>query len=621
MPKYVESKHSARPDQDRISATWWREEPREMARALTSLMEALRTEQGARDRANLIYYSMFAGVGLSGLKGNKYARRKPNTGTLRLNLSRAIASAANSKIAKNKPRIIALTEGGNWSQMTRAKKWTKAINGTFHAIRLYEHMQRAQLDSCVVDLGAVKFFRRGKKVCAERVFGPELRVDDAEGRYGAPRSLYHTKTVAREKLLADFGDDANAKKLIRKAPRADGAAFESGRWQADVVEVTEAWHLPSGESAGDGVRALCVKDGTLGRPDEWAHEYFPFVFQIWEQMPLGFLGQSISAQTVGIQHAINKALQDIEEHNSLSTGYVAIEKNSKISKAAFTNDVWRLIEYVGTAPQYISPSAVPPEKLAYLQFLVQRGYEEAGLSQLSVNSKKPAGLDAAVALREFNDIESERFQMTAQRYEQSYVDAAHIISDLYEEIYEDEGELTVYAPDGSKLLDAIDWEKARMDRDDFVARVVPTSFLPSTPSAKLQTIQEMIQGGLLSREEGMMLLDFPDLEQVSNMRNAPLRNLLWRIETILDPDADPGKQAMAATPEPFTLHKLALDLSRSAYNDAQANGAPEANLETLRRFMVRCESELAKQAAPPPAPPQIAPPMSPPALPAPPVAA
>ena len=46
----------------------------------------------------------------------------------------------------------------------------------------------------------------------------------------------------------------------------------------------------------------------------------------------------------------------------------------------------------------------------HLDRLYNRSFEIAGISQLSAQSSKPSGLDSGRALREFSDIESERFQ-------------------------------------------------------------------------------------------------------------------------------------------------------------------------------------------------------------------
>ena len=617
MPKYLESQFTRGKHPDGAQGAWWSAPKGKAHEAVTPLLAALQHEQGRRDFVNKVCLSLFLGHSVQGTTGNKYAQRDALSGQLRLNVARTVAAAANAKIAKNKVRILYMTEGGDWQQQTRARRMTKVVNGTFHSARLYEEMPRAQLDSCVFDLGAVYFYREGKKVCCERVPGTELRVDSTDARYGRPTQLHREMTVPRDALLARY---PKHKKLIDEAPRTDQAAFSQGRWVADAIEVRASWKLPSRPGAADGRYVVTLAGADL-EDAVYERDYFPFVFLVWEPSPFGFYGQSVCSQLIGIQHSVTKTADDIQEHCDLSTGFVAIEAGSNVSKASFTNEIMKLIEFSDTPPAIIAPPAFQPEKLQWLQFLLQRAPQDVGMSELSVTSRKPAGLDSGKALREFNDLESERFQMVQQRYEQAFVDAANIITDLYEDIYEAEGNFDLRAQ-GHKLIETIDWEKARMDAEDYVVRPVPTSFLPSTPAAKLQTIQEMAQAGFLSREEALLLLDYPDLESVNNSRNAAYLNILWRIETMLDPDASPRDLRTAVQPVPMTHTLLARQLALSAYHDAESKGAPDDVLENVRRFLSRLdEQERAAQAAPAPAPaPPAAPEMTPDApIPAPPM--
>lgn len=613
MPKYRESQFEKRSGKDDgvVKAAWWTEPKDRVHKAVSALLETLRQDQQTRDADNHLYLRMFMGRSGGGIKGDAYARAGKNTGALNINVARTTASAANAKVAKNKVRVLHLTEGGNWGQQARAKRLTKLINGIFYASSVYREMARAQLDACIWDLGAVYFWREGTKVKCERVPGCELRFDAYDARYGRPSQLIRDMVVPRAKLLAEYAGDKAVCKIIKEAPRAESDAHRPGQWVADCVEVRHAWHLKSGEGADDGYEAVTLQNGTL-YCEPYKHDYFPFVFHIWEENPLGFGGQSVCSQLVGIQASVTKVARDIQDHSDLSTGFVAMESGSQVSKAAFTNDVWRLIEFTGTPPQMIAPPAFQQEKLAWLQFLLSRAPQDVGMSEMSVTSRKPAGLDSGKALREFNDLESERFQMVQQRWEESFVHASNIICDLLEEAHEEDGDFEIKVG-ASKLIESISWAAARIDRENYTTRPVPTSFLPSTPSAKLQTIQEMMQAGMLGREEGLLLLDYPDLERVNNQRIAPLLNIEWRIERMLDPD-----KPKYEPPESFMNLPLALKLARDAYNQAQQDGVPELNLQMLRDFASDCErimaEQAAKNAAPPPAAPGAPAPMPDPSM-------
>lgn len=585
MPKYLDSKFTKSPGVSHINSAWWLEDKKKLHEHIQPLVHRLEEEQRHRDYQNRLAYSMWLGHGIAGLEGNRYTVKHRSTGSLRVNLARAICSAANSKLAKGKVRVLYLTEGGNFSQQARAKRLTKVVNGTINGSGFHEENARAQLDSTIFDLGAVYFWKEGEKVRCERVPGHEIRVDAMDARYGKPSQLHRTKVVARSELLARYKDKPKLVKAIKAANMSEGTTQSGSRYIADSVDVTFSWHLPSIRDAKDGLFSITCDGATL-EVSEWRHDFFPFVFHQWEPNPFGLYAQSICSILVGIQHSINRVVQDIQDHVDLSTGFVAIESGSNFNQQALTNETWRVCEFSNTLPQYVTPPAFQQEKLLWLDWLVNRGHEDSGLSQLFVTSRKPDGLDSGKALREYNDQNSERFQMAQLRFEKTYVDAARIIAALYEDIYQREGAFEIRAY-GAKTIDRIDWEKARLDEEDYICRPVPTSFLPTTPGAKLQTIQEMLQAGLLGREEAMLLLDYPDLERANMLNNAPILNIEKVIEDMLDPDNPTYRP-----PEPAMNLQLAMKMVGASYNEAQAGGAPVENLNLLNKFLAACERLL-----------------------------
>ena len=59
--------------------------------------------------------------------------------------------------------------------------------------------------------------------------------------------------------------------------------------------------------------------------------------------------------------------------------------------------------------EYHSPNLVSAELLSERERLLGLTLQMPGISQLAARSMKPAGLDSGVALREYQDIEAERF--------------------------------------------------------------------------------------------------------------------------------------------------------------------------------------------------------------------
>ena len=65
-------------------------------------------------------------------------------------------------------------------------------------------------------------------------------------------------------------------------------------------------------------------------------------------------------------------------------------------------------------------------------------------------------------------------------------------------------------------------------------RVFPTSALVAPPSDRLADIQELLAAGFISKEDGMKLLDFPDLQQFYKFNNSGSDDIDRTIELIVE---------------------------------------------------------------------------------------
>ena len=207
-----------------------------------------------------------------------------------------------------------------------------------------------------------------------------------------------------------------------------------------------------------------------------------------------------------------------------------------------------------------------------------------------------------MALREFNDIESERFAVIGQRWEQFFIDIAAQAVDQATDLYTKENDLEVKVP-GKSFIEKIKWSEVSLPADAYIMRCFPSSILPTTPAGRLQVVQELIQGGFLSKEEGLALLDFPDLERQLNLSNAAIDDVMEQLEKIVE-------DKKYDTPEMYQNLQLAVKLGQSAYLKARADNQPQDVQELLRRYIDDAQAMINDQAAeqaPPAAPPGAAP--------------
>jgi hypothetical protein len=560
--------------------------------AVNDLVETLRREQDYRERANLLALQLYGGANYAGLHGAQYSRYVGGQ-RLALNVVRAVCSTATSKIAKMKPRVVALTEGGSGPQRQRAQRLTKFIAGIFYETHLYAIGQRVFLDSAIFDEGAVHVFEEDDRVKIERVFPNELIVDDAEAINGEPRSIHRVRDIPREVVRSRWpGYD----RQVLDAPRGDLVAAGSG-WQPDMIRVTESHHLPTHAGKKDGHHSITIKTATL-LDEPWEKDYLPYEVLRWDLMPLGWHGSGLARQLFRLQYEINMLLESIEQSLRLSRPYILCEREAHLNEAQLTNELWRVLEYDRGAnpPSPVTPPIVHPQVIEQLDRLYERSFEITGISQLSAQSKKPEGLNSGKALREFNDIESERFQMASQRYEDFYLGVAEKAIDIARDIGGRRKNYRVKSPHKS-AVDLIRWNEVDMDADSYVMRLMPTSFLPTTPAGKLATIEEMLQAGLVEKDEALAMLDYPDLEGIAGRRNAAINNIDRRIDLMLS--EEPGYER----PEPFDNLPLLKRRVVEAYQQAKLDGTPDVNLELLRRQIEDVDDLVAMAQPQSPTPP------------------
>lgn len=591
-------------DQERrkadIDPYWWNSSsPHE---SVFPLVEGIRARQAYQSAQNLKYCRLYSNMDLAGLGFQNYTQRTAapfKSNRLTLNIVQSCVDTSAAKIAKNKPRVQFLTKNGDYTEKRKAEKLTQFMEGMFHKTGIYSITSRAFVDACVLGTGAVKVYLEDDEIKCERVFAEELTVDDVEGMYGSPRQLHRTKMYSRDVLSAMFP-------RFRQEIRETTSVENSEQGVPDQVKVIESWHLRSGKEGKDGLHTICISSATLFE-EEFTEDQFPFVFFRWIDKLLGFWGQGLAEQLVGIQVEINKVLQNIQAaQNLMCVPRIMVEEGSKVSPQMVTNIAGNFIRYRGTPPSFNVGSAMPTEMYSYLDKLIQRSYEFSGISQLSAAQKKPAGLDSGVALREYQDIESERFMLTAMRYEEMHLEVAKRIIDLARRLYtEDDIDLSVKTVTG-KFLKSIKWSDVDMDDEEFTMQMFPVSLLPTTPAGKLQTVQELVQAGFMPREAAIGMLNLPDVDSWLAYQTADQDN----IERVIGLILDKGKYTV---PEKTWNLPMATEMCKQSIFMAQNDGVDEDRIDLLRTLQQAIDTLASSQALPNTAPPPGAPPIASPA--------
>lgn len=531
-------------------------------------------------------------------------------GPVTMNIVKSAIDTVTSMVAKNQPRATFMTDNADYSTTQRAKGLERFIEGEFQRTEVYDDAVRMFRDAAITGTGALKIHEdENGKASVQRVLPWELVVDDAECLAGAPRQMHELRFVDRDVLKALYPDRAVE---IEMACADD----KIRRWnsyrqvESELIPVVESWHLPSGPDEDDGRHAISI-DGCTLRWDPWKKDYFPFVIFRWAERLTGFWGCGLSEELAGIQNKINKINWHITRCHDLTNSYVLVQSVDAALriKASGGPEPLQLLPFRGTIkPEFVTPPAVQPELYRHLDYLIQQAYRIAGISEMSATSQKPAGLESAVALQTYNDIETQRFSIQAQRYERAILEVARQIVRLMHDIG---GNDTTTNWRSGNLSKTIKWKDVKIDEDIYVMSIQAASIQSRLPSGRIQAAIELGNAGLLERDELRRLVGHPDLERSMSLANASIDHAEAIVERLTNGKYDP--------PEALDNLPVALKyVTQSFMILKDKEGVPEEILDNFRMWMRQAlremktpsapEAQAAPFAAPPPAPPGPPPP-------------
>jgi hypothetical protein len=571
---------------------WWLSKKSDLAGAITATCKTIQEADSPRQTQYQIDTRLYSNVNMLGLNGLSFTKVSSIASSIKdrvtYNVCQSVIDTIVAKMAKNRPKPLFLTSGGDYKLVRKAKKLSKFCDGIFYENDAYKWGPEILRDACIYGDGIVHIFEQNGRVKWERVVATELIVDTIESMYGDARQMHRIKAVDRGVILDSF---PNKKKIIEVANSTSGDLTGMYVNTADLVTIRESWHLRSGPDAKDGLHVISLENGELF-VEEWDKDYFPFVFIKSSKRPFGFWAQGTVERLQSMQLEINKILWVIQRSMHLHGTYrVWLKTGSKLPKEHVNNDIGAVL-VSDEMPQYLSSSFIPAEYFQHLTTLKEQAYNQEGISQLSAVAKKPAGLDSGKALREYNDIESDRFTVLGQHYEDFFMDCAKLSIAVAKEIHEEKGEYKVQAP-GKKFTETIDWADIDLEEDEYIMKCFPVSSLPDDPAGRLQTIQEYMQAGILSIRQGRRLLDFPDLEAEETLDTAREEYL----HTILEKIVDEGDYTV---PEPEDDLQLANELVLEYYAVGKNQGLEDDRLELLRRFRDQVNVLVMKATPPPP---------------------
>lgn len=561
-----------------------------------------------RQDLNLLYASLFEGTELTSLY--QYGgQATQNGGAFKAggvasestwNQVRSVVLTVSSQVSRSKPRARCVTTAGNWRQAQRAKKLTQLGDGLFSLNRVYEKTQFGFMQAGAWDVVGLETIKGQFRPELAVVRGYEILIDANDGIDACPQTLYRRKFLSRKTVLKKLGKTAEQKAAIASAPKED-PTMQGGR--ADLIRVYEAWHLPTSKGGGDGRHVIAVKGegGTL-LDEEWKKDYHAIRLFCWDPALTGPYGRSAAEVLLPNQIAINVLLDRVAKAQHLAcVPRVGIQRGSKILKSEITNQIGSVIQFGTMPPVWWSPTALSPEVYQHLERHWAKGFESYGVSPSLASGQKSAGTVSGEAIRESLDVQTARFAVLSQRWEQLHLDIFRAFVDICRELYAEDPDRRIAAP-GTQLLDSIRWKDIDLEEDAFVIELHPTSLLPTTPQGRIDRVKELVTEGIWSPKRGEAALDDLDVERNMSADRAAEKEAEKLCEDMLQD----GKYR---TPDPAMDLATCLRVGTQYRASGELGSVPEKHLDQLYKWLDDVAA-LQAQIKPPPAPamPGAAPP-------------
>lgn len=628
------------------SADWPTKKGAELHGALTSVFQTVRDESEWRLEADELHLGFYKQSERYGVRGASQRFAEYDQATLPHNVCRGGVDTLQAKIAKRRPLPVAHTQAGNWSQQKRARKMSQFLEGEFYRQRIYEkHAPIIVRDALIFGRGHLCVFVSGKRIRVERRFPWEVFDDEWDARYGSPRNRFYVRSMDQGVALETFarteagGWSQESKRAIEQAglfsAQLDTDYLNTTVQRIHIVDVyhlcddpdahdacgdEEAEHANSddeetdegtGETRGRGGqpkkhkctgRHLVFTTAGILIDEPWPYDYFPDVQINYNEPVVGSKGTGLVEQLEGYQYAINETCEALAEQYRLSGVHVLVPDNAKVSYTDIRNGINIMGHAPGGEPKIFHADLVNEHMRARPRELRQDALNDVGLSEMSVQSEKPAGITAAIALQTLDDKETERFFIFDTAFSTWNLELGRRFVDCAKLIAKTHGEYAVSVPMKKGLL-PLKWTDVYVDGAEL--KLSPTSYLPTEPAAKRQALNDMWESQQIDRATFLRLLDDPDLRAELDLETADKMVIDEMLERMRDAEEDDGEEAYMPPSEyqqiwiedPQTGRKKpgwAPRRAQQTYNRALLDGAPEFNLDLLRRFMKACDDIIKK---------------------------
>ena len=399
----------------------------------------------------------------------------------KVNVIKSVIDSLVSKLANQKVRPYFCPVNG----LFETRKIVKQAQQFFDIIYDKEHVQNkvslAYRNACIFGIGYIFFNPFTNEIEVPGTW--QIGISNTETGYGKPTKLL----VESKNYPVTLLDKYDIK----------------GKYKSEYVNFKLFFDTIEHE--------MCIYvNDVLAKTKTYKADIIPVVSVYHTRPVFGTRTPSLVDELDGIQTNIDIINAKISAAGQLTPGNVTyVEAGSSLQPGDISNKTGKVYS-VKMGPNHtnlpvvnVTPAPFDPMWQNMLDAYVKEAYEIVGISQLSAQSQKPAGLDSGKALETLEDVESDRFQTQVDNYVHAFVDLANLMIEVM-----DNDSILPKSVDTAEYS----WEDMRKQKELFKVQFSAASALSKDPATKIQQIMQLTQVGLITTDKVALYLDSPDLE-------------------------------------------------------------------------------------------------------------
>lgn len=519
-------------------------------KALVNVVYRL-TDEDERLTEHLKYLKLYSGKPQSSNMGFYTPARnsiyKPGKGRdkyrVNYNVIKSVIDTLVAKACLNPPKATLITEGGCITDRLKAIKLDKAIFMAMKAANVFKDWNVFVKHALIHGDCDVKVYAcpKEKKIKFTRVLPVDVYVQELDAMYGDPHCKYQTSYMHKDVLFAKYPEmkDVRDSKYKSESAKLNSQFISQGKIEniegfRDYVEIVEAWKVQVGKVKGRHI--IACRYGIL-EDEPYEREELPFARLSWNKSHFGYYSPGIPEQLESKQSQINMILAFMTEAADKSKSPVLFYQQTSASDKSLiikNNEIAQAVGYTGqNAPHWSTFSGYPATEFERLQWLIKSCYEEVGLNQMSSTGKNILGSGASkVALQEFTNIESDRFQEFGKSLDSFMIDLCRQTINALKELF-DMGVKSIKG-EFKGVYEEIELESLSLDPDEFEFTIVTSSMLPMSSAARKDFASDLYNSGIIDKAKYLELLQLPDLEQFNKLELAPRQAIENQVEKLIE---------------------------------------------------------------------------------------